>query len=158
MLAVVLPRVVPEHRQARPHRVLPHGPLVPEPDVERVQLGGRGRLADAELDPAVRQEVQRGHALGHPGRVVGGELDDPVAEADPLRALACGAEEHLGRRAVRVLLEEVVLDLPRVVVAQPVGQLDLVEAVLEELVLGVLRPRAGQLVLVEDPEPHGAAR
>ena len=71
-------------------------------------------------------------------RMVGGELDDAVAEADVLRALAGRAEEHLGRGAVRVLLEEVVLDLPRVVVAEAVGELDLVEAVLEELVLGVL--------------------
>ena len=42
-----------------------------------------------------------------------------------------GAEEWL------VLLEEVVLDLPGVVVAEPVGQLDLVERVLDQLVLVV---------------------
>ena len=62
-----------------------------------------------------------------------------------------------GAELWRVLLEEVVLDLPRVVVAEPVGELDLVEAVLEQLVLAVVGPRARELVLVEDPEPHGRA-
>ena len=71
--------------------------------------------------------------LGDPRRMVGRQLDDAVTEADVLRALARRGEEHLGRRRVRVLLEEVVLDLPRVVVAEPVGELDLVERVLEQL-------------------------
>ena len=57
-------------------------------------------------------------------------------------ALARRGEEHLGRRGVAVLLEEVVLDLPGVVVAEPVGQLDLVERVLEQLVLVVSLPTA----------------
>src|SRR3954454_24926080 len=88
--------------------------------------------------------------------MVGGELDDAVTEADVLGALAGGTEEHLGRGAVRGLLEEVVLDLPGVVEPEPVGELDLVEAVLEQLVLGVVGPRPRQLVLVEDPEFHAA--
>jgi hypothetical protein len=49
----------------------------------------------------------------------------------------------------------VVLDLPGVVVAEAVGQLDLHERVLEEPVLAARFPRAGELVLVEDPELHG---
>ena len=71
------------------------------------------------------------------------------------RPLAGGSQEDLGRRRVGVLLEEVVLHLPDVVEAQPVGQLDLVEGVLEQDVLVVGTPRTGQLVFVEDPEPHG---
>jgi hypothetical protein len=38
--------------------------------------------------------------------------------------------------------------------SQPVGEFDLVEAVLEQLELAVLGPRTRQLVLVEDPEFH----
>ena len=57
------------------------------------------------------------------------ELHDPVAEPDALGALARRGEEHLGGRGVRVLLEEVVLDLPDVVEAEPVGELDLLERV-----------------------------
>ena len=48
------------------------------------------------------------------------------------------------------------LDLPRMVIAQPVRQLDLVERVLIEPMLVAGRPRAGQLQLVEDAEFHGA--
>ena len=77
-----------------------------------------------------------------------------MAEPDAGRALARRGQEDLGRRRVAVLLEEVVLDLPDVVVAETVGQLDLLERVLEEPVLAVLAPRPRQLVLVEDPELH----
>src|SRR5207245_780639 len=70
--------------------------------------------------------------------------------------LTGSGEEHLRRRGVRVLLEEVVLDLPREVVAQPIGELDLVERLLQQPILAALVPRPGELVLVEDPEPHGA--
>ena len=71
-----------------------------------------------------------------------------------LGALAGRGEEHLGRRGVAVLLEEVVLDLPGVVVAEPVGELDLVERVVQQLVLVVATPRLGQLQLVEHSELH----
>ena len=39
-------------------------------DAEAAQLGLGRRLARAELDPAVRHEVEHGHALGGAGRVV----------------------------------------------------------------------------------------
>ncbi len=55
-----------------------------------------------------------------------------------------------------VLLQEVVLDLPHHVESEAVGQLDLLQGVLQEAVLGVVLPGARQLVLVEDPELHGA--
>src|SRR5262245_24976394 len=86
-----------------------------------------------------------------------GQLEDAVAETDPRRALARGAEEHLGRRHVRILLEEMVLDDPRVVVAEPVGELDLREHVLEQPILALRRPGPRQLRLVEDAEFHRSA-
>ena len=46
------------------------------------------------------------------------------------------------------------LDLPRVVVAELVSKLDLIERVLEQLVLAVSGPRAWQLMLIENPELH----
>src|SRR5439155_5025873 len=85
------------------------------------------------------------------------QLHDAVPEADVPGALRRGGEEHLGRAGVRVLLEEVVLDLPRVVEAEPVRELHLVEGVLQQPVLVVLTPRARQLVLVEDAELHSAS-
>ena len=77
-----------------------------------------------------------------------------MAQPDPRCALADGGEEYLRCRAVAVLLEEVVFDLPHVVVSQPIGQLHLVEGVLEEPVLVAVGPRPGHLVLVEDSELH----
>ena len=47
------------------------------------------------------------------------------------------------------------LDFPGVVVPELVGELDLIERLLEELVLGAFGPRPGELVLVEDSELHG---
>jgi len=55
---------------------------------------------------------------------------------------------------VGVLLEEVVLDLPGVLDAGALGDLDLLQRVAEQIVLAVGAPGAGQLVLEEDPEPH----
>src|SRR2546422_7992431 len=86
-----------------------------------------------------------------------GQLDDPVPEADAFRALGDGAEEDLGSGGVTVFLEEMVFDLPHVVDAETVGQLDLFERVLQQPVLVVHRPRARQLVFVEDPEPHATS-
>src|SRR4051812_30673969 len=81
-------------------------------------------------------------------------LHDAVTEPDALRALRSRGEEHLGRRGVAVLLEEVVLDLPHVVDAERIRELDLLERVLDQLVLGTFVPGTGKLVLVEDPELH----
>ena len=126
------------------------------PKPPELRLGAR--LARAELHPAVGHEVEGGDALGHPGRVIEPhrQLDDAVPEPDAPRALAGRGQEHLGGGRVRVLLEEVMLDLPHVVEAELVGQLDLLQRVLQEPVLGALGPRAGQLELVEDPESHEA--
>ena len=55
---------------------------------------------------------------------------------------------------MRVLLEEVVLDLPDGVEPDAVGDLDLLERVVEQPVLPVVAPGPGQLVLVEDAEAH----
>ena len=104
----------------------------------------RRRLARAELDAAVRHEVEHRDPLGGAGRVVVVRrgLDDAVAEADVLGALAGAARNTSGARGVRVLLEEVVLDLPHVLDAELVGELDLVERVLDRAAARCRRARA----------------
>ena len=54
-----------------------------------------------------------------------------------------------------VLLEEVVFDLPRVLDAEPIGELDLLECIVDQASIGVVLPRPPDLVLVEDAELHG---
>ena len=67
-------------------------------DPESLELGHRRRLAGAEVDPSVRQQVERGDPLGDARRVVDldRQLHDAVAEPDALGALAARGEEELG--------------------------------------------------------------
>ena len=106
------------------------------------------------------QQVERRDALGDADRMV--ELvrqqHDAVADADALRALRDRGEEHLGRRGVRELGQEVVLDLPHGVEAEPVGELDLLERLLVAAVLAALVVRLRHLQLVEEVELHRARR
>ena len=138
------------HRDAQ--TLFPHRALALGIDHEPAELGLRRRLAGAEVGAAAAHEVEHRDALGDARRMVERRrrLHDAVPEPDVLRALRRGREEHLGRARVRVLLEEVVLDLPRVVDAERVGVLDLVERVLDQPVLGVVGPGPRELVLVED--------
>jgi hypothetical protein len=53
-----------------------------------------------------------------------------------------------------VFLEEVVFDLPGEVNSELIGEFDLREGVLEELQFLTVSPRAGKLMLVENPEFH----
>ena len=66
-----------------------------------------------------------------------------------------GAVEHLGVRAVRVLLEEVVLDRPEGVPAEAVAGDRLLERVAVGDELAVRLPRARDRDLVEQRELHG---
>ena len=85
-----------------------------------------------------------------------------MAEANVLGALARGGEEDLGGGGVRVLFEEVVLDLEDVIEAELVGELDLFERLLIDAVLGVWIPgrlivRLRELQFVEETELHAGA-
>jgi hypothetical protein len=114
-------------------------------------------LTGAEFDPAVREQVEGGHALGYPGGMIHPrrDLDDAVAEPDLRRARRRRRQEHLRSGGMAVFLHEVMLDLPDVVEAHPVGDLDLLEGVLQQPVLRALGfPRTRVLVLVEDAEAH----
>ena len=152
-------RLLGEAAQRDAQALLPHGALVRRVDQKTAELGLRRRLAGAEVDAAVREQIEGRETLGHPGRMVEGRrhLDDAVPEANALGALRDRGEEHLRRARVAVLLEEVVLDLPDVVDPEPVGERALLERLLEHAVLGVGVPGARELVLVEDPELHSPA-
>ena len=84
-----------------------------------------------------------------------GTPDDAVPDADVLREHRARGEEELGRGAMRVLLEEVVLDRPDLVEAQLVRQLHLLERIVVDGALRLTRPGARDRQLVEESEFHG---
>src|SRR5262249_294287 len=120
------------------------------------ELGPGRRSAGADMQTAARQQGERGGALGDLDGMI--ELrhahHDAMADLDALGDHGTGRQEQLGRRAVRIFLEEVVLDRPYVVEAQLVGELYLLEAVVVDRALGLARPRARHGNLVEQAELH----
>ena len=135
ILAVMLAAAVPEHREDRRDRFLEHLPLVVHGDAERRQLGDRGAFAHAEFAAAVDSRSSTAMRSATRGGMVGGELEDAVAEPDVFGALAGGGEERFRRRRVRIFLQEMMLHHPGMVVAAAVGQFELRQRVLVELEL-----------------------
>ena len=137
-------------------RLAPHRAALGRGHAEAFELRARCGFAGAPVDAAVGDEIEGRDPLGDTRRMVvaGRHQDDAVTEADTFRALRGGGEEDFRRRRVRVLLEEVMLDFPRVIDAEPVGELDLRQRVLKQALLAVRLPGARQLVFVEDPEAH----
>src|SRR6266446_321260 len=89
--------------------------------------------------------------------MIGGELENAVAEPDLLGALAGGGEKGFRRGRMRIFFEEMMLHDPGVVIAEPVRGLELRERILIEPELVALFPRARQLQLVKDAEFHDAS-
>jgi hypothetical protein len=108
------------------------------------------------MQAAARQDVERRGLLGDLDRVV--ELrhadHDAVADLDALSQHRTGGQEQLGRRAVGIFLEEMVLDRPDMLEAQFVGELHLLEAVVVDGALGLARPRTRHRNLIEQAELH----
>src|SRR5215510_4849304 len=87
VLAVPRPRGAREGGNHGAHGLFPDVALLAHARPEGVQLHWPLTLAEPQLDAASAQEVEGGHALGHPDRMVGGKLDDPMPQADAARAL-----------------------------------------------------------------------
>ena len=120
-----------EHGHDGPDGILPDGALVAEAPIEGVQLGDRRSFSDPEFNAAMAEQIQGGDTFGYTGRMVGGELDDPVGQANFLGALAGGGKEDFRCGRVGIFLQKVMLYLPREVVAKTIGQFNFVEGVLE---------------------------
>ena len=130
--------------------------LLPSRDAEASQLHAGRALANPELDSARRHQVEHRDRLRGAGRwvVVRDDLADPEADPDLLGLRSKGGEKHIGSRAVGVLIEEVMLDGPGVVDTEIIGQLDLLDGLLDQLVLGSLAPRLRQLQLIKNTKSH----
>ena len=114
---------------------------IPKPPNSPIEEDSPG----AELDPSIRDQVERGDAFGYPGRMVDGRRQVHDAESQPnvLGPLAGRGQKHLWCGGMAVLLQEVVLGQPDRGEAGLVGGLDLVETVLQQDVLVVRLPGAG---------------
>ena len=154
ILAVMFAAAVPEHREDGADGLLEHFLLGFHVAAERRQLGDRGALAHPEFDPAVAEEIEHRDALGDARRMIGGELENAVAEPDVFGALGGGGEKGFRRGRVRIFLEEMMLDHPGMVVAEPVGGLQLRQRILIEPEFVARHPGARQLQLVKDAEFH----
>ena len=154
ILAVMLAAAVPEHREDGADGLLEHFLLGFHVAAERRQFGDRGALAHAELDAAPAQEIEHRDALGDARGMIGGELENAVAEPDILGALGGGGEKGFRRRRMRIFLQEMMLHHPGMVVAEPVGGLQLRQRILVELEFVAGDPGARQLQLVKDAEFH----
>src|SRR3984885_4295322 len=86
--------------------------------------------------------------------MIGGELKNAVAEPDVPGALAGSREKGFRRWRVRVFFQEMMFHHPGMVVAEPVGGLQLRQRILIKLELVTRLPRTRQLQLVEDAELH----
>jgi len=91
---MMLAAAVCKHREDGADRFLEHFLLGFHVAAERRQFGDRGALAHAEFDAPVAQEIEHRHALGDARGMVGGELENAVAEPDVLGALAGSGEKR----------------------------------------------------------------
>jgi len=124
-------------------------------DAEQPPLRCRG-LGEPYLKAATGKVIQGGGPLSGPHRVVdrAGRQHGGVAEADAARALGYRREYDLRRRGQAELLPAVVLHLPPATIAKLVGQLRLLDGLLESLVLVALGPRTRILNLIEEIDFH----
>ena len=125
---------------------------------ETAELRPGGGTAGADMQAPARQDVEGRRPLGDLDRVIelGNADHDAVADLDVLGQHGAGGEEQLRRRAVRIFLEEMVLDGPHMLEAQLVGQLHLLEAVVVDGPLFFRCPRTRNGNLVEQAELHPA--
>jgi hypothetical protein len=125
-------------------------------DAEAMHFDQRSGFSRPPFEPSARNQIKRREPFGHArGMVVVRRREaDSVAETDIPGALRHRREKHLGGGRVRILLQEVVLDLPHIVEAETVGEFDLFERVVEQFLLASFFPRLRQLVFVEDSKPH----
>jgi hypothetical protein len=79
---------------------------------------------------------------------------DAMAETYAFCALRARCQKHLRRGGMGILLQEMVLDLPGVVDADPVGEFDLFERLALNSVLGTSVPGPWYLVFIKDTEFH----
>jgi hypothetical protein len=126
---------------------------------EAAELGPGRRAAGADMQAPAREDIQRRGLLGDLDRMVelGNANHDAMPDLDILGQHRTRGEKQLGRRAVRIFLEEMVFDRPDMLEAQRIGELHLLEAVVVNRTLLLGRPGTRDRDLVEQAELHVAS-
>ena len=156
-MTVVLEGVLRPHTRDDADGLFPHRPCLLGADLETVHLDQRGGASGAEVTPPVAEDVQHRGALGNPHRMVvlRRQQRHGVADADVLCALRNGAVQHLRRRAVRELLQKMVLNRPEMVEPHLIGKRHLLENLLVNVPFDSRVMGFGNLNLIHKPEFHG---
>ncbi len=145
------------HLRQRSHVFVPSGLGRVGVHLKSTELGPGRRPRRAEFEPAPRQDVEKGGALGHADWMIDlGYADHGgMSHANLLGLHRGGGEEEFWRRGVGVLFQEVVLDGPRGVESKLVGQPNLFEGVQDDLLFDAVGEGAGNRELEDHAKLHG---
>ena len=134
-------------------RLVPDGAGVARVDLEALLLVGVAP-ARAEVDASAGHMVGHGDLLGDADRMLVRQDDDAEAEADTLGGGCKGPDDYLRRGRSGKGREEVVLDEPDIVEADPVGQDALLDGLFNQRLLVHDPVGRWPLHLVDDPKIH----
>ena len=87
--------------------------------------------------------------------VVWNHLTNTVANANVFGPSGSRSQKYFRRRGMRILVEEMMLNLTGVVKAQPISQFHLVECIVKQLPFAIGTPGARQLQLVKYSKLRG---
>ena len=134
----------------------PRCALLGDVDTIAAQFEDRSGFTGAEFDPPVRDKIERRDAFSDASRMIVAwrHEHDAMAETYAFCALRARCQKHLRRGGMGIFLKEMVLDLPRVVDADAVGEFDLFERLAINSVLGISVPGPWNLVFIKDAEFH----
>src|SRR6185437_15868202 len=115
------------HVEALLDRFLPGCAFLGNVDTIAAQFEDRCGFTGAELNPPVRDEIERRNAFSDPSRMIvaGWHQNDAMAETYAFSALGARCQEHLRGGGMRIFLKEMVVDLPCVVDPAPISEFDL---------------------------------
>ena len=114
-------------------------------DAKAAQLQPGGAFADAKLDAAIRQQVHGRNHFGCARRVIifRDHLTDSLSNADIFGLGGCEGQKNFRGRGVGIFLQKMMLHLPGVIKAQPVGQHHLLQRFVKQFMFIARVPRLG---------------
>jgi hypothetical protein len=80
-----------------------------------------------------------------------------MGDANIFGALADGPKEHFGRGTMRIFLQEVMLDLPHEIEAEPIAEFDLLQRLPVDIVFAAVIPRPWHLHFKMQTEFHNSS-